>query len=198
MRAGSGAGGDRRATRRRVRRDPRVPPAPPRTNTRYARASSHLGTLSRSRGRRSAITPALCIGSMFCGRVASSATVCTKVTRSFWYFSNTCSTARVDAAGRCGWWASRPAGLCAHLPRVRPSVTPCRTARPYSRRTRLAQHSREPKRNGSMIPNVSRLAAICESTARPTGQGSSRTTLATRNRAQILSHVSYVNLTPNT
>jgi len=43
------------------------------------------------------MTPALCIGSMFCGRVASSATVCTKVTRSFWYFSNTCSTARVDA-----------------------------------------------------------------------------------------------------
>lgn len=30
-----------------------------------------------------------------CGLVASSATVCTKVTRSFWYFSNTCSTARV-------------------------------------------------------------------------------------------------------
>jgi len=34
---------------------------------------------------------------MFCGRVASSATVCTKATLSFWYFSNTWSTARVDA-----------------------------------------------------------------------------------------------------
>jgi hypothetical protein len=37
------------------------------------------------------------MGSMFCGRVASSATVCTKATLSFWYFSNTWSTARVDA-----------------------------------------------------------------------------------------------------
>ena len=43
------------------------------------------------------MTPALCMGSMFCGRVASSATVWTKVTLSFWYFSNTWSTARVDA-----------------------------------------------------------------------------------------------------
>jgi hypothetical protein len=63
------------------------------------------------------MTPALCMGSTFCGRVASSATVCTNATRSFWYFSKTCRTARVAAivpgfkrrflsAGRgVGWWA---------------------------------------------------------------------------------------------
>lgn len=82
---------------------------------------ARLGTLSSSSGLRRAITPACCSTSMFCstlgalvrdaprcedaasrsaelrtcGLVASSATVCTKVTRSFWYFSNTCSTARV-------------------------------------------------------------------------------------------------------
>ena len=80
------------------RRDPPAhPPRPPNTRRYGSEPSTHLGTLSSNRGRSSAMTPALCIGSMFCGRVASSATVCTKVTRSFWYFSNTCSTARVDA-----------------------------------------------------------------------------------------------------
>ena len=80
------------------RRDPPAhPPRPPNTRRYGAITRTHLGTLSSNRGRSSAMTPALCIGSMFCGRVASSATVCTKVTRSFWYFSNTCSTARVDA-----------------------------------------------------------------------------------------------------
>lgn len=80
------------------RRDPPAhPPRPPNTSRYGAITRTHLGTLSSNRGRSSAMTPALCIGSMFCGRVASSATVCTKVTRSFWYFSNTCSTARVDA-----------------------------------------------------------------------------------------------------
>ncbi len=63
------------------------------TNTSH---NTYLGTLSNNSGRSKAMTPALCMGSMFCGRVASSATVCTNVTRSFWYFSNTCSTARVD------------------------------------------------------------------------------------------------------
>ena len=43
------------------------------------------------------MTPAPRAGSMFCGRVARSATVWTRVTLSFWYFSNTWSTARVDA-----------------------------------------------------------------------------------------------------
>ena len=42
------------------------------------------GTLSSSSGRSNCITPAFCRASMFCGRVASSATVCTKLTRAFW------------------------------------------------------------------------------------------------------------------
>lgn len=86
-----------RATRRRVgaRARERAPRVRSRVST--PSRSTHLGTLSRSSGRSSAITPALCMGSMFCGRVASSATVCTKATLSFWYFSNTWSTARVDA-----------------------------------------------------------------------------------------------------
>ena len=68
--------------------------APVMTNTSH---NTYLGTLSNNSGRSKAMTPALCMGSMFCGRVASSATVCTNATRSFWYFSNTWSTARVDA-----------------------------------------------------------------------------------------------------
>ena len=54
---------------------------------------------------------ALCMGSMFCGRVASSATVCTKATLSFWYFSNTWSTARVDAMVRAEREARRSSRL---------------------------------------------------------------------------------------
>ena len=91
------ARGRPRATHRRVgaragERAPRV-----RSRVSMRSGSTHLGTLSSSSGRSSAITPALCMGSIFCGRVASSATVCTKATLSFWYFSNTWSTARVDA-----------------------------------------------------------------------------------------------------
>jgi len=120
---GAGAIADRRA-----RATPRAPHGAPRRRRAPLREralnawaglgpSSHLGTLSNSSGRRSAMTPALCMGSTFCGRVASSATVCTNATRSFWYFSKTCRTARVAAivpgfkrryvsAGRgVGWWA---------------------------------------------------------------------------------------------
>jgi len=52
--------------------------------------------LSSSSGLRRDMTPACCNASMFCGRVASSATVCTNVTLCFWYSSNTLNTARVD------------------------------------------------------------------------------------------------------
>ena len=48
-----------------------------------------VGTTSRRRGRRSCSTPAFCKVSMFWGREARSATVCTKCVRDFWYCSNT-------------------------------------------------------------------------------------------------------------
>jgi hypothetical protein len=51
------------------------------------------GTLSNSSGRSRLMTPADCSASMFWGRVASSAMVCTKVTRAFWYCSKGWSTA---------------------------------------------------------------------------------------------------------
>lgn len=43
------------------------------------------GTLSNNNGLNKAITPALWSASIFCGLVANSATVCTKVTLAFWY-----------------------------------------------------------------------------------------------------------------
>ena len=90
--------------------------------------------------------PALCIGSMFCGRVASSATVCTKVTRSFWYFSNTCST---RARGRHGGpmrlkvgvatrWAVRAPAACASLCETRVPHRPGPRLSPHQTRATLA------------------------------------------------------------
>ena len=49
-------------------------------------------TLSSSNGRSSCITPAFCITSMFWGRVAASATLCTNCTRAFWYVSKICKS----------------------------------------------------------------------------------------------------------
>ena len=49
-------------------------------------------TLSKRRGRRSCMTPALFITSMFCGLVAASAIAWTNFTRAFWYSSKCKST----------------------------------------------------------------------------------------------------------
>jgi hypothetical protein len=56
------------------------------------------GTVSRRRGRKSAMAPAMCRVSTFCGRMASSATAWTNLVRETWYSSKTPRTA-LDMVG---------------------------------------------------------------------------------------------------
>lgn len=92
-----------------------------------------LGTLSSSSGRSNDITSAFCSASTFCGRVERSATVCTNVTRAFWYCSNTCSTAR-DIVPDQTLFLSPPLSLAVACPLTSPSGFDrllCRELKPF-------------------------------------------------------------------
>lgn len=65
-------------------------------------------------------SPAFCSVSMFCGLVASSATICTNWVRAFWYCSNTAGRDTLERTARGPWAPPPPVGApgptLQHLP----------------------------------------------------------------------------------